>query len=912
MPKQTGYIDLSATNSVMLAAEAGWSSDLEDYATKSDLTVSANNIKSEVSETYATKTEVQRTDTGSGTVVSSDDAANLPPLSLTVHGKSVQDGTPSPSSPVEIQSVEPCNLLDILSNPYRVDNCTYTVSGYSVTVVAATANSWPQVIWEVPLSGTAVTFSVGGMTAGGQAIMQLVDAGGSVLATSSTMKMAGSTSLTNANAARARVFLYARTTSAGSIGDTATFSNVMLQDGAVVHRFAPYGAIPISVSGKNLLNTSITEATYASVTYTQGNSGEIVLNGKKYGGGYAIVKQDAFSLQAGTYTFSAELVSGTATSSPTIYLLGNNDTVVFQVTVPAGSKKSHTVTLAEDTNIIKLRFGLFTDNSVYTNATYALQLEYGSEATEYEPYTDASAFIPLQGHALRSLPDGTEDTLEVDGEGNVTLTKRVGAATINGSEGFAWILGTTQLGAKTVAFTTKASWAAKFDALANVAATAKDNVICDRLPANNDAYNLWDGPAIQVWVDDSAAFMICVGQSFSTSADFNTWLQSNPLTVYYPLATPQTISLGRIDLPSLPSPSFSMHVDALVTPTLDAEWWTQGGEEVGSVYQRTSALEQDVDGITLELSEKVDSSEEWVSWLHAGTDATTHEPYLAMGKNSAYPSVVYGSDAARFYDGEGDDASNVVASFGADGARIGRIGEAHQTQTSTQSLVYGPDGKLVMVMRYQPYMASSGNRKYGTRITDANNMSFIVINPATSSGEFIDRLSLRANMNDIHLLTTSGSELHLDNTYASIEAKEAVSGTTYDNGLGLGFDSQNGYAPKVTISGTGAQAAWLTALGMDVETIQNDSMWTILRYGHVVMVQCHGYQGAANASTAKIAGVLANYKPQYNVSATISTSAGTSTQVARLCVYASDGGVYLAPAGYTGSATWYGTLTYIY
>ena len=179
---------------------------------------------------------------------------------------------------------------------------------------------------------------------------------------------------------------------------------ISIYEGGYAGAYQPYQSITAAITGKNLLNTSITEATYSGVTYTQGNSGEIVLNGTKYGGGYAIVKQDAFSLQAGTYTFSAELVSGTATTTPTIYLLGNNDAVVFQVTPNAGSKKSHTVTLAEDTNIIKLRFGLFTDNSVYTNATYALQLELGSEATDYEPYTDASAYIPLRGNPPAVVP----------------------------------------------------------------------------------------------------------------------------------------------------------------------------------------------------------------------------------------------------------------------------------------------------------------------------------------------------------------------------------------------------------------------------------------------------------------------------------------------------------------------------
>ena len=184
--------------------------------------------------------------------------------------------------------------------------------------------------------------------------------------------------------------------------------------------------------------------------------------------------------------------------------------------------------------------------------------------------------IDLQGHALRSLPDGTHDEMAVDSLGHVTMTQRVGEATINGSEGFAWILGTTQLGDKTVVHVTKASWATKFGAVANVVAmaTGRRNVICDRLPANGVAYNTWDGPAIQVWPDNSAAFMICVGQSFSTSADFNTWLQSNPLTVLYPLATPQTIDLGTIDLPT---PADTLWLDAALVPTIEATWWTVDG-----------------------------------------------------------------------------------------------------------------------------------------------------------------------------------------------------------------------------------------------------------------------------------------------------------------------------------------------
>ena len=387
MATQTGSIDLRGANSAKLYVDD-----------------EAGEIRSEVSETYATKTEIRRTDSGSGAVVSSDDAANLPPLSLTIHGKSVQDGTPSPSNPVPIESVEP-------------------TSGTSISLV---------------------------------------------------------------------------------------------------------------------------------------------------------------------------LSDGTTTA------------------------------------------------------------------------------IDLQGYALRSLPDGTEDTLEVDGEGNVTLTKRVGSYTVTGSEAIA---SSAALGEY---------YRIVLHVLQGAVATASsDNGRCSAVIYKAD----WAGQYEHVYAN---TYNIQFYAKASTAADALAAFVG--AEVLYPLATPQTISLGKIDLPPLPSPSFSMHVDALVTPTIDAEWWTQGGEEVGSVYQRTSALEQDVDGLTLELSEKVDSSEEWVSWLHAGTDATTHEPYLAMGKNSAYPSVVYGSDAARFYDGEGDAASNVVASFGTEGVTVGKDGSANTAISDSDIVFHDADG----------------------------------------------------------------------------------------------------------------------------------------------------------------------------------------------------------------------------
>lgn len=49
MATQTGSIDLTASNAVKLAAEAGWQSDLDDYYTKSEIDVTVDGINSTVS-----------------------------------------------------------------------------------------------------------------------------------------------------------------------------------------------------------------------------------------------------------------------------------------------------------------------------------------------------------------------------------------------------------------------------------------------------------------------------------------------------------------------------------------------------------------------------------------------------------------------------------------------------------------------------------------------------------------------------------------------------------------------------------------------------------------------------------------------------------------------------------------------
>lgn len=66
----------------------------------------------------------------SGDILTADDAYSAPPVSLTVDGKSTQDGTPTPESPIEIVSLEQANLTFAGKN--LLDVADWELDGISV------------------------------------------------------------------------------------------------------------------------------------------------------------------------------------------------------------------------------------------------------------------------------------------------------------------------------------------------------------------------------------------------------------------------------------------------------------------------------------------------------------------------------------------------------------------------------------------------------------------------------------------------------------------------------------------------------------------------------------------------------------------------------------------------------------
>ena len=137
-------------------------------------------------------------------------------------------------------------------------------------------------------------------------------------------------------------------------------------------------AITETQTGRNLLNDSIRGANGANIFF-----------------GHDTGTQNDFSvrLRAGTYTFSVVTADGTITN---LYVK-NSDTNTNITGFPAYGVLSKTFTLTEDTNC-----AVFAYKSGYTDVTDILtaQIEFGSTAHSYEPYTAPTTYTANLGRTI--------------------------------------------------------------------------------------------------------------------------------------------------------------------------------------------------------------------------------------------------------------------------------------------------------------------------------------------------------------------------------------------------------------------------------------------------------------------------------------------------------------------------------
>lgn len=371
-----------------------------------------------------------------------------------------------------------------------------------------------------------------------------------------------------------------------------SISNVQLELGSTATSYEPYtGGLPSPrpdweqpievVRGRNLLDASTFFADIAS----------------------SIKSKNLQLTPNTTYVMSTTLPKNNA---------GNANLFVYKTGESAGTPangvwegQSRTVTTGTDGIVsISYRTDGYTDASLAWYLSHEIQLELGSTPTPYVPHgyvgmevrQDSTVLsttpIPLPSRGwVGSLPDGTADSLRLDGAGKCEWTLPTSEVVLDGSES-GWGSGGTSIG-----------YVNKYD----MAKSLSYSLYCDKLQcyANNGYLDEADY-GISGYLDSINRFpnqnWIYIKNKDCENVDaIKTWLSTHPVTVLYPLATPVTEDCGYVEdwptdipdsatvsIPELDALGIRYFVDSAVTE-LARQWYARANSEY---EDRLEALEE--------------------------------------------------------------------------------------------------------------------------------------------------------------------------------------------------------------------------------------------------------------------------------------------------------------------------------
>lgn len=580
-----------------------------------------NQITARVSNEYATKSETQIDRSGSGTSALVDGAASATLKGLHILGESVQDGTPTPSAPIPIASVGAgTNLLTdtavVDTSYYAKDDAGY----YNINGI-----NWS---WGYAHSCVRVTLPAGTYVFSLFLAEEETETYAQVVLYNSSGSSIASHSLKNVGVVyHCRIVVSAESTIGVNFKTLKANNrvNIRVVDVRTMALTTTHDAIDIRTHAKNLLmSTDDMSNNYKNtgngITYTF-NGDTVTWTTTSTGWPYFVLTKPAIPLavlsESDTMTISVDLrctsgggkvylqvcTTGIYTHpTPRIKFAGANAIVGGSNIVHASSDwVRYSYTFKTDLSTWT-REGSGSDDGIalmanlYYNDTGTIefrcpQLELGSEATEYEPYRGTITPVTLNGHELRSLPDGTQDELTVDVDGRVTMIQRVGAVggsdlnQYNSSNGYvAYKTGVVPSACKTM--------------------TEANNLVLCSWTTTNESFN------------SSNMTKECVQFPFGTTTTnimaYVAALQGRDMSDFlllYPLATPQTIDLGTIDMPQVQDGD-TIEVIAAVTPSIDATWWATAGQAVADAYANlSSAIDVRAESITSTVASTYATSE---------------------------------------------------------------------------------------------------------------------------------------------------------------------------------------------------------------------------------------------------------------------------------------------------------------
>jgi len=272
----------------------------------------------------------------------------------------------------------------------------------------------------------------------------------------------------------------------------------------------PFKGTGIKTVGKNLLPPSTEFSSVADITISADN-GVYTLNGTPSAYRQAIAT-NSFVLEPGTYRFSNK--SNTVNNNVVIQLRSLDGLTAY---AQAYTNSGETFTLTGRTEI-KFRIAVNANAGTLNNYIIRPMLEFGSVATDFEPYTESITDLPISTYFPTGMKSAGTTYDELTPSKAITRLKEITFSSVSAfdSSGKLGVLG-------------EATDAVN---ITNSGAVPNDRAVLETYSLEGLRTNDVNGIA-----QFGRSFYVRL-QGKTTLSEYNTYLSANPLTVIYELATP--------------------------------------------------------------------------------------------------------------------------------------------------------------------------------------------------------------------------------------------------------------------------------------------------------------------------------------------------------------------------------------
>lgn len=318
-----------------------------------------------------------------------------------------------------------------------------------------------------------------------------------------------------------------------------------------------------NTNGGNLFDASkLPTKTEGGVTVTNNEDGSFTISGSgkttsSFNLLYKCTHEETINLlKAGQISFNSDIINTVPRLQYYLIDITNNDTKSLITNNPSNGNKTNTISQEDlDNPNVQLWVNFFCSSGVQIVGGTIKPMVYQDGDGTWYPFNASNTPVPLE---LRALPDGTTDVWE-----NGNTTTNVAKVTLDGSNN-KYILQNYVLPSSTT--NNFGYYAISISGIRSVGKTSNTkSFLVNKL---KKVINQSVAEEMSCYLYDKQ--LVVFTNQYTTKDDFNSYLQSNPIDVYYPLVTPTTKPLA---IPTLTSyyPFTNAWCDSELEPKL-IEW----------------------------------------------------------------------------------------------------------------------------------------------------------------------------------------------------------------------------------------------------------------------------------------------------------------------------------------------------